>query len=38
MRKLENFAGGDTKVSRECDRRRETAAGNELGVGKECCL
>jgi hypothetical protein len=36
--KLENIAGGETKVSREGDRRRETAAGNEVGVGKERCF
>jgi hypothetical protein len=35
---LENNVWGDAKLWGEGDRRRENAAGNEVGIGDECCL
>jgi hypothetical protein len=37
MRKFRKKSRGDAKAWREGDRRRETASGNEVGVGKESC-
>jgi hypothetical protein len=37
MRKFRKKSRDDAKAWREGDHRRETATGNEVGVGKESC-